>query len=192
MSLDWMRAGTALFLRTVDALTDPQYGEPSGLPGWSRAHVVAHVHFNALALGRLVEWAATGVEHRMYPSPEARNAEIEEGARLSPSELNAMVHASSIDVIAAYEALDADALTVTVRTAHGRPLPAADIAWLRARETAVHTVDLASTVTWSDLPPDLTLAIATEALQDQEQHAPALAAYLTGRSAAAPSLDPWL
>ena len=30
-------------VRTVDALSDSQYAEPSQLPGWSRAHVVAHL-----------------------------------------------------------------------------------------------------------------------------------------------------
>ena len=43
-------------------------------------HVVAHVHYNARALGRLVQWATTGTENRMYASPEQRASEIEAGA----------------------------------------------------------------------------------------------------------------
>jgi maleylpyruvate isomerase len=65
-----------VFLGAVDSLTDAAFAEPTALPGWSRAHVVAHVHSNAEALGRLVHWAQ-------------RAAEIESGSRLAPSELRA-------------------------------------------------------------------------------------------------------
>ena len=33
---------TRRLVRTVDALDEPLLGTPSLLPGWSRAHVVAH------------------------------------------------------------------------------------------------------------------------------------------------------
>ena len=41
--LDLMRRGEAFFLGQVSALDDEDLAEPSTLPGWSRAHVVAHV-----------------------------------------------------------------------------------------------------------------------------------------------------
>ena len=52
------------------------------MPSGSTAarHVVAHVHYNARALRRLVQWATTGTENRMYASPEQRASEIEAGA----------------------------------------------------------------------------------------------------------------
>ena len=37
-------------VRTVDGLSDEQLAAPSLLPGWTRAHVVAHLALNAEAL----------------------------------------------------------------------------------------------------------------------------------------------
>ncbi|TWD84213.1 maleylpyruvate isomerase [Kribbella amoyensis] len=192
MKRAWLLDSTELFLATVDALSDAEYAGPSGLPGWSRAHVVAHAHFNALALQRLASWAATGVEHPMYPSAAARNAEIEQGSRLSPGELRQLVHGSAADLLRAYDELTPDALAATVRTAQGRPIPAEGIAWLRTREMGIHAVDLATTVTFADLPVDLLHAFAADALGSHEANLPALTAYLTGRSATAPTLSNWL
>ena len=68
VTLPWMGAGTEFLLRAVGALPDDALALPSRLPGWTRAHVVAHVARNAEALGRLARWAATGVETPMGSS----------------------------------------------------------------------------------------------------------------------------
>ena len=73
---DLVRRGAAYYDGLLDGLPDAAFAEPSALPDWTRGHVVAHVALNALALTRLVHWAATGVETPMYASPEARNADI--------------------------------------------------------------------------------------------------------------------
>ncbi|WP_308164110.1 maleylpyruvate isomerase N-terminal domain-containing protein [Nonomuraea sediminis] len=72
--LPLMEAGTAYF---ADRLRGADLTGTSGLPGWTRAHVVAHVACNARAIGRLAHWARTGVETPMYASKQARDAEIE-------------------------------------------------------------------------------------------------------------------
>ncbi|HET7782728.1 MAG TPA: maleylpyruvate isomerase N-terminal domain-containing protein, partial [Arthrobacter sp.] len=77
------RRGTAFFARKLNELSDAELDGGTLLPGWTRRHVVAHVGYNARAIARLIEWAATGVETPMYSSPEARNHEIEFGATLS-------------------------------------------------------------------------------------------------------------
>jgi len=73
-------AATARLLDTTHTLSDADVWAPSGLPGWSRGHVLAHVAGNADSLVTLLTWAATGVEHPQYPSREARDAAIEAGA----------------------------------------------------------------------------------------------------------------
>ena len=72
VTLPWMRTGTEHVTALVAKLSDTELAEPSALPDWSRAHVVAHLARNAEALGRLLTWARTGVENPMYPSREAR------------------------------------------------------------------------------------------------------------------------
>ncbi len=77
------RRGTAFFARKLNELTDADLDGDSLLPGWTRRHLTAHIGYNARAIARLVEWAATGVETPMYASPEARDHEINFGATLS-------------------------------------------------------------------------------------------------------------
>ena len=85
-----VRLGTAAFRRALARLSDDDFDAPSGLPGWTRQYVVAHVGYNARALARLVTWAATGVEHAMYSSPDARETEIALGATLRPHALRSL------------------------------------------------------------------------------------------------------
>ncbi|HSF36547.1 MAG TPA: maleylpyruvate isomerase N-terminal domain-containing protein, partial [Nocardioides sp.] len=65
------RADRAL-VRTVDALSESQYAEPSQLPGWTRAHVVAHLALNGEGLAGVLHGAHVGRPAPMYASPEAR------------------------------------------------------------------------------------------------------------------------
>jgi maleylpyruvate isomerase len=191
---EWMTAGTALFLGAVDRLGDDEMAAATALPGWTRAHVVAHAHFNARALGRLAGWAATGTEQRMYASMEQRNAEIEEGARLPAAELRARVHASADELAVALDGLSPEAWQAEVVTAQGRTVPATEIPWMRAREVCVHAVDLDAGVTFADLPPAFTAALVAEVASRRAagDEGPALAAWLTGRTAEAPVLGRWL
>jgi uncharacterized protein (TIGR03083 family) len=193
-SREWLTDATALFLDGVDKLSDTDLDAPTGLPGWTRRHVVAHVHFNALALGRLVSWAATGTENRMYPSMERRNAEIAEGAALPAADLRRLVHASAEELAAALDALPTEAWTHEVVTAQGRTIAATEIPWMRAKEMAVHAVDLGAGTTFADLSDDLVTALLTDVVTKRVAggEGAGLAAWLTGRTAEAPALGPWL
>ncbi|SCL20437.1 maleylpyruvate isomerase [Micromonospora rhizosphaerae] len=191
---DWMEQGTKLFLTAVDRLSDEDFDEPTDLPGWSRRHLIAHVHYNAEALRRLVHWAATGEERRMYASREQRAEEIETGARLPAGELRGRVRQSAQALAYDLDALSAEARTREVVTAQGRTVPASEIPWMRAREVAVHTVDLKAGYGFDDLPAGFTAALAVDAVRKRAASGEAapLAAWLTGRTAQAPTLGPWL
>lgn len=191
---EWMAQGTKLLLSTVDGMRDDEFAAPSLLPAWRRAHVVAHVHFNADALRRLVRWARTGDRTPMYADAGQRSAEIDHGATLPPQRLRELVHASAEALITDFAELPDHALTRIVVTAQGRGVPASEIAWLRAREVMVHAVDLDRGVGFADLPGDLTAALLADVVA--KRHAAgegaALAAWLTGRTDTAPTLGLWL
>jgi maleylpyruvate isomerase len=193
-AVEWMDSCTELFLGTVDGLSDSALAEPSLLPDWSRKHVVAHVHFNALALGRLVSWASTGVESRMYAGPEQRVAEIEGASSRPAHELRALVHRSAEELAGAVAALPEDAWSHLVVTARGREVPASQVPWMRAREVAVHAVDLSAGPGFDDLPPELLRELSTEAvaMHGASGDAASIAAWLTGRSERPPQLAAWL
>jgi maleylpyruvate isomerase len=155
---EWAAAGTAAF-GTAAATAD--LAGPSGLPGWRRAHVVAHVAHHADALVNLLNWARTGVETPMYASPEERAEGIEADSGRAAADLLADL-AAAADRYAAAAALPAAAWSARVRNAQGADIPAAVIPWMRARETWVHAVDLAADVTFADVPRPVTETLLDE------------------------------
>ncbi|RYP87722.1 maleylpyruvate isomerase family mycothiol-dependent enzyme [Nocardioides guangzhouensis] len=203
----WVEEGTLLCARAVDVLADEQYGEPSALPRWNRAHLVAHLAANAEALRNLARWAATDEVTPMYSSPEQRNADIERGATRSPAALRTWFHEAAAALTADLDRLGDDQWRARVHTAQGREVPASEVPWLRAREVMVHAVDLAVGVTFADLPDDFLTAL--EADIHEKRGAGVLGiegaladrvGYLAGRTTAgvtaggapAPDLPPWL
>ena len=153
---------------------------------------VSHIHYNARALGRLAQWAATGAENRMFASPEQRASEIEAGAAGRAGELRNLVRRSADDLAAALDALPAEAWDATVVTAQGRTVPAAEIPWMRAREVCVQAVDLGAGITFGDLPGDFTAALLAALVRQRAGagEGPKLAAWLTGRHRPRPSWRP--
>ncbi|MFD1547812.1 maleylpyruvate isomerase family mycothiol-dependent enzyme [Nonomuraea guangzhouensis] len=157
--LAWLDSGTAYFAARLDGA---DLDRPSRLPGWTGRHLVAHVACNASALGRLAHWARTGEETPMYASAEARAAEIEEQARLSPAELLVLAEEGAARLRAALEDLSAPQWEARVRTAQGRMVPASEIPWMRAREMWIHAVDLGTGGRFEDFPPGFVDALLTD------------------------------
>ncbi|MBT2247285.1 maleylpyruvate isomerase family mycothiol-dependent enzyme [Arthrobacter sp. BHU FT2] len=146
------RRGTAFFARKLNELADGDLDRASLLPGWTRRHVVSHVGYNARAIARLVEWAATGVETPMYPSAEVRNHEIAFGATLSPIALRNLFDHSAIHLNVEWRDLPADSWHHKVKTVQGRVVPAKETVWMRTREVWVHAVDLDNGASFTDIP----------------------------------------
>jgi uncharacterized protein (TIGR03083 family) len=160
-ALRWTRDGTTLFLAAAD-LDDAALGEPSALPGWTRRHLLAHVAANAGALGNLVHWAATGEPTPMYSSPAARAAGIEGGAQLPGAELGAWLRRAAQALDDAMAALSDEQWQAPVQTAQGRTVPATEVPWLRAREVYVHAVDLATGLSFAELPAGFRTALCAD------------------------------
>ena len=64
--LELLDSGTRRLIRSVDAMTDDQWLQPSLLPGWTRAHVVAHLTLNAEGLSAALEGVHEGRPVPMY------------------------------------------------------------------------------------------------------------------------------
>ncbi len=135
---------------------------PSALPGWTRAHVVAHLTGNALGLVNLTRWAATGTETPMYPSKEARAAEIERRAALPWDELLAD-HTNAVDALsAALVGLTEPVAARAIRMGSGARADAWSLGVIRIREVEIHRVDLAGDYTASDWTSRFTLRTLSE------------------------------
>ncbi|MDF9811752.1 maleylpyruvate isomerase family mycothiol-dependent enzyme [Streptomyces sp. SPB162] len=160
--LEQAAKGTAAFEAAVHRLTDPGFTRSSYLPGWSRAHVVAHVARNAHALVNLLIWARTGVETPMYASGDQRGREIEEGARRPAEDLRADLLAADGRLAKELAALPDECWAATVRTARGREVPVSLVPWMRVREVWVHAVDLNIDTSFDDVPHDVCVALVDD------------------------------
>jgi maleylpyruvate isomerase len=163
-SRGWWLEGEERVGDLVARSTDAELAAPSALPGWSRAHVVAHLARNADALGNLLSWARTGVERRMYPSRAERDAGIAATAALPPEELRADAAAAARRLADAVATMPAEAWTATVRTMLDRPVPATEVLWMRAKEVWVHGVDLDAGLRFADLPTGCCTALVDDVL----------------------------
>lgn len=149
------RRGTAFFSRKLSQLTDAELDGPTRLPGWTRRHLVAHVGYNARALARLINWAATGVENPMYESMQVRNEEIAYGATLSAIALRNLHEHAAVHLNVEWRDLPEDRWSHPVRTAQGRTVPVAETVWMRTREVWMHAVDLGNGAWFQDIPHDV-------------------------------------
>ena len=157
----WVRQGTSLVDAAIAGLDDDTYSADT-LPGWTRRNLVGHISANAVAVGNLVKWAATGEPTPMYVSMEQRNADIEAAGLLSAAELTASFRRTAAALEAAMDALTEDQWSVEVTTAQGRTLPASEVPWLRSREVMIHAIDLGTGVGFTDLPPDFLWALCDD------------------------------
>ncbi|MGV9867905.1 maleylpyruvate isomerase family mycothiol-dependent enzyme [Rhodococcus koreensis] len=156
------RRGTAYFAQRLAELTDEQLHEPTALSGWSRAHLVAHVGYNAAALCRLLDWAATGIESPMYESAEQRGREIAEGATLSAAALRNLFDHTVARLDEKWRNLPVAAWEAQVRTAQGRTVPVSETVWMRTREVWIHAVDLGNGGRFGDFPDAVLESLLTD------------------------------
>ena len=149
-----LQEATARLVRTVDGLDDGSLAEPSGLPDWTRAHVVAHLALNAEGLAGVLMGRIEGEPTTMYPSDEARNQDIAELAAAKTAELRERFMAGTTLVVDAVDRLPDEFWTETFeRTPGGRVIRYAAIPGMRLREVEIHHVDLDagfSPAGWSD------------------------------------------
>jgi maleylpyruvate isomerase len=151
--LTGMEVSAIALNRTVDALSGDQMRAPSLLPGWTRAHVVAHLALNGRALAHVLDAVGRGEPAAMYESDEQRDAEIEEYAERDPAELRDGLLAATTAFSDAVTAMDPDRWTGFFDRLPGGPTwPAASIVATRRREVEIHHVDLGAAYTQHDWP----------------------------------------
>lgn len=166
-------AAASAFRQHTAALTDADVSAPSGLPGWSRGHVLAHVAGVADGMARQLEYAARGETVDLYDGgADGRNRAIEEGAVRSADRHRAELATALDRAVSAFRGLrDADWNT-PISYRDGVVRDGGLALW---RELVIHLTDLNVGVeadSWSPLfcehlfgflaarvPPDLRLSV---------------------------------
>jgi maleylpyruvate isomerase len=169
-----VQAATDRVIQTAAAFDDELIRRPSLCPGWTRAHVLAHLAANGNGTARLLTWIATGMRHLKYETPEARNTEIDADSRLPAGALVGALEDSAARVAAAMERMPADRWEYTVADGAGGTGPqvtATDILWSRLQELELHHVDLNAAYTpahWSEEFAVRTLSDALRRIAKQD------------------------
>lgn len=141
-----VRDATDRLLTAAAKLDNASVAEPSRLPGWSRGHVLAHLARNADALVNVLEGRP------MYPSGEARDADIERDA---PRPLDVQL-TDLRDSAARFQetgAVPAD-WSRTVELRNGVTDSASRVPFRRWAEVELHHVDLGIGYELEDLPAE--------------------------------------
>ena len=144
---------TRRLIRTADSIADEAYAEPSGLPDWTRGHVLAHLALNAEGMAGALGGIVEGQRVPMYASQEARDDDIAHLAAARPSVIRSRLLGATTDLTDALDAVPDDQWDTTIdRVPGGRTFTAGEVPVMRLREVEIHHADLAAGYTRGDWP----------------------------------------
>ena len=123
-------------------MTEPDLRAPSLLPGWSRAHVVAHLARGADAMRNLLAGARAGQDRPAYASAQARSADIDESAAAGATELVKDLADSAMALRTVALQLPDEAWRYQVRVLDSARFPASQLLTRRLAEVELHHCDL--------------------------------------------------
>ena len=149
---DQIDDATQRLLGTARVIAEPDLRQPSLLPGWTRAHVLAHLARSADAMRTLLVGARSGQDLPAYASAEARDADIERGAAQKPKDLVTDVADSAMALRTIARQLPDQAWPRPVRILDSAPFPAAQLLTRRLVEVELHHCDLAAGYMPADWP----------------------------------------
>lgn len=156
---------TRRLIRTADALSDDELAAPSGLPSWSRAHVLAHLALNAEGLAGALAAVPTGHRVPMYASQAARDADIEELAAADGAHVRDRLLGATTRFAEALGTLPQDHADTSIeRVPGGRSFTAADVPWMRWMEVEIHHADLDAGYDHTSWPLTLSAEVLDAAL----------------------------
>ena len=166
---DQIDQATQRLLDDARTLPEADLRAPSLLPGWNRAHVLAHVARDADAMRNLLAGARSGPERPAYASVQAREADIERGAVSRAEDLMADLAASAMALRAMARQLPDEAWPVRVRVLDSAPFPAAGLLTRRLAEVELHHCDLGTGYSPADWPAAFAAMELAEPMRSQRQ-----------------------
>jgi len=166
---DQIDQATQRLIDKARVITEPDLRAPSRLPGWTRAHVLAHLALGADAMQNLLVGVRSGQERPAYVSAEARQADIEHGAGLRASELMADLADSAMALRTVARQLPDQGWQVPVRILDSAPFAATQLLTRRLVEVELHHCDLGAGYGPDDWPPAFAYLELAEPMRSQRQ-----------------------
>jgi maleylpyruvate isomerase len=164
---DQIDQATQRLIDTARVITEPDLRVPSLLPGWTRAHVLAHLARGADAMRNLLVGVRSGQERPAYVSAEARQADIEHGAGMRADELMADLADSAMALRTIARQLPDEGWQVRVRILDSAPFPADQLLTRRLVEVELHHCDLGAGYGPADWPSAFAAMELAEPMRSQ-------------------------
>ena len=174
--LQAVAAASDRLLATVEGLSVAGFAEPSVLPDWTRAHVVAHLALNAEGLAAALSGLAAGELRPIYASDEARDDDIDALAATDPELVRVRLHTSVVTFGEAVRRVPMESWSGTVDRLPGGPhLAALETLPMRHREVEIHHADLDAGYAHADWPAPFVGDLLDVVARDQSGSGPFLA-----------------
>jgi maleylpyruvate isomerase len=164
---DQIDQATQRLLGTARIITEPDLRADSLLPGWTRAHVLAHVARGADAMRHLLVGVRSGQDRSAYASAETWQADIEYRAGLRPKELADDLAGSAMALRTVARQLPDERWRHPVLIPGAAPFPAADLLVRRLVEVELHHCDLGAGYAPADWPPAFAVMELAEPMRTQ-------------------------
>jgi maleylpyruvate isomerase len=165
--IDHIDQATQRLLDDARTIPEPDLRAPSLLPGWTRAHVLAHLARGADAMRNLLVGVRSGQARAAYASAQARAADIERTAAVSAMDLVTDLADSAMALRTVARQLPGRAWQVQVRVLDSVPFPAAGLLTRRLVEVELHHCDLATGYSAADWPEAFAGMELTEPMRSQ-------------------------
>ena len=166
---DHIDLATQRLLDTARIIAESDLRAPSLLPGWTRAHVLAHLARGADAMRNLLVGVRSGQERPAYVSADARQADIEHGAGLRANELMADLAGSAMALRTIARQLPDEGWQLPVRILDSAPFPAGQLLTRRLVEVELHHCDLGAGCGPADWPAVFATMELAEPMRTQRQ-----------------------
>ena len=139
---DELDAATQRLIDEARIITEPDLRAPSLLPGWSRAHVLAHLARGADAMRNLLIGARAGQDRPAYASSKAREADIDRSAAARAKELVEDLADSAMALRTVARQLPDEAWRYPLHVLDSARFPASQLLTRRLAEVELHHCDL--------------------------------------------------
>jgi maleylpyruvate isomerase len=188
---DRLDQATQRLLDAARVLPEPDLRAPSLLPGWSRAHVLAHLARNADAMRSLLIGARAQQRRSAYASAQVRDDDIEASAAQASRELMTDLADSAMALRTMIRQLPDEAWSFRVQMLDSEPFPASELLTRRLVEVELHHCDLGIGYDAAKWPASFAQADLPEPFRSQRQermsYPPQLYQPRPARSAATPA-----
>ncbi|MCE5973130.1 maleylpyruvate isomerase N-terminal domain-containing protein [Sinirhodobacter sp. WL0062] len=150
------RSGTAYFARKLNELSDVELYGPSRVTGWTRAHVICDVAYQARAIAAQAEALTAGSPAPpFYESEAARLEAIDLGATLPPRALRHLADHSAVHLDVVWRDLPGACWSARASDAQGADRAMSDTATERTRLLWQAALDLDNGARLRDVPVQL-------------------------------------